>query len=329
MSKKDKTQNVQTKSIYKNEESKVTNTNFQSLKSLEASWIQKQKIKRKSKKKKRLSRSWYGDLFLGIFLGFFALFSAYPLVFTICNSLKPLSEIFIFPPKLFPQNPTFSNFVDLFNLVGNTQIPITKYFFNTLFITLVGTIGHVIFASLCAYPLAKKNFPGKAVINQMIVYSLMFSGAVTSIPSYLIISGIGLLDSLWSLIIPAFGYTLGLFLMRQFMVNVPDELLEAAKIDGAGEYRIFFQIVMPIVKPAWLTVIILLFQQLWSSEGTTYIFSEHLKPFSYALSQIVSGGIARTGTAAAVSVIMLIVPITVFIISQSRMIETMAHSGLK
>ena len=130
MKKKQNNTQVNKNSIY-NYENQNKNTDFQSLKSLEASWIQKQKIKRKSKKKKRLSRSWYGDLILSLFLGFFALFSAYPLVFTICNSLKPLNEIFIFPPKLFPQSPTFSNFVDLFNLVGNTQIPITKYFFNT------------------------------------------------------------------------------------------------------------------------------------------------------------------------------------------------------
>lgn len=329
MAKKNKKVEITKSSIYQDEQTIASNTDFQSLKLLEASWIQKQKIKRKSKRRKRLSRSWYGDLFLSIILGAFALFSAYPLVFTISNSLKPLNEIFIFPPKLFPQNASIENFIDLFNLVGNTQIPITKYFFNTLFITLIGTAGHVILASLCAYPLAKKKFPGKTIINQMIVYSLMFSSAVTAIPSYLILSGLGLLDSLWSLIIPAFGFTLGLFLMRQVMVTIPDELLEAAKIDGAGEYRIFFSIVMPMVKPAWLTVIILLFQQLWSSDGTTYIFTESKKPFSYALSQIVAGGIARQGTAAAVSVIMLIVPITVFIISQSRMIETMAHSGLK
>ena len=117
--------------------------------------------------------------------------------------------------------------------------------------------------------------------------------------------------------------------MRQFMVTIPTELLEAAKIDGAGEYRIFFQVVMPLVKPAWLTVIILLFQQLWSTDGGSYIFTENLKPISYALQQIVSGGIARTGTAAAVGVIMMIVPISVFIFSQTRIIDTMAHSGLK
>ena len=302
---------------------------LKSYKSLQLSWVKKARMKRRRKRKVRLSRSWQGDLILGIVLGGFALFSAYPLVFTIFNSLKPLDEIFIFPPKLFPRNVTFDNFADLFNLIGNTQIPITRYLFNTIFITVIGTFGHVIIAAMCAYPLAKHQFPGRALINQVIVYSLMFSAAVTAIPNYIIISRLGLIDSPFAVIIPSFGFTLGLFLMRQFMTSIPTELLESAKIDGAGEMRIFWQIVMPLVKPAWLTVIILLFQQLWSTDGGAFIFTENLKPLSYALSQIVSGGIARTGTAAAVSVIMLIVPITVFIFSQSKIIDTMAHSGLK
>jgi ABC-type glycerol-3-phosphate transport system permease component len=291
----------------------------------------KESIKKKNKRycKVRLSRSLWGDIILFVFLLAFGAFSAYPLVFTITNSLKGLDEIFVFPPRLFPRNITFDNFVDLFNLIGNTQIPISRYFVNTLTITLFGTVGHVLLASLAAYPLAKKRFPGRHLINQLIVYSLMFSAAVTAIPTYMIISWFGLIDTQAAIIIPAFGFTLGLFLMRQFMDSVPDELLEAAKIDGANEYQIFFLIVMPLVKPAWLTLIILLFQQLWGTDGGNYIFTENLKPLSYALRQIVAGGVARTGTAAAVTVIMLIVPISVFIFNQTRMLDTMAHSGLK
>ena len=289
----------------------------------------KKQVKNKKYRRVRLSRSWYGDLILFIFLFGFGLFSAYPLVFAICNAFKPLNELFIFPPKLFPRNFTLDNFADLFNLMNDSQIPISRYFLNTIWITLAGTVGHVILASLCAYPLAKHKFVGKKVLNQLIVYSLMFSTAVTAIPTYMIISKLGLLDTQWSIIIPAWGYTLGLFLMRQFMTNIPTDLLEAAKMDGANEFTIFWKIVMPMVKPAWLTLIILLFQQLWGTDGGNYIFTENLKPFSYALSQIVSGGIARTGTAAAVTVIMLIIPITVFVINQSKMLETMASSGIK
>ena len=289
----------------------------------------KKQVKNKKYRRVRLSRSWYGDLILFIFLFGFGLFSAYTLVIAICNAFKPLNELFIFPPKLFPRNFTLDNFADLFNLMNDSQIPISRYFLNTIWITLAGTVGHVILASLCAYPLAKHKFVGKKILNQLIVYSLMFSTAVTAIPTYMIISKLGLLDTQWSIIIPAWGYTLGLFLMRQFMTNIPNDLLEAAKIDGANEFTIFWKVVMPMVKPAWLTLIILLFQQLWGTDGGNYIFTENLKPFSYALSQIVSGGIARTGTAAAVTVIMLIIPITVFVINQSKMLETMASSGIK
>lgn len=296
---------------------------------LEIGLIQKRHLKKRRYRKVRLSRSWYGDLSLAIFLSLFALFSAYPLVFTIFNALKPLDEIFIFPPKLFPNRITFENFFDLFNLIGNSAIPISRYLFNTVFITLIGTIGHVLIAALAAYPLAKQRFPGRTVINQLIVYSLMFTPAVTSIPNYMIINSLGLIDSPWAIIIPSWGFTLGLFLMRQFMVRVPTELLEAAKMDGAGEFKIFWRVVMPNVKPAWLTVVILLFQSLWSNDGGAYIFTEELKPISFALQQIVNGGIARTGTAAAVSVIMLIVPISVFVINQSQIIDTMASSGIK
>lgn len=290
---------------------------------------QKKRKKHKKGKKVRLSRSTGGDIVLFAVLILFGSFSAYPLIFTIANSLKGLDEIFIFPPRLFPRNITFDNFVDLFNLIGNSRIPISRYFMNTVSITLFGTIGHVFLASLCAYPLAKHRFPGRNLINQLIIYSLMFSPLVTRIPRYMIVSWFGMVDTLWALIVPAWGFTLGLFLMRQFMVTIPDELLESAKIDGATEYQTFYYIVMPLVKPAWLTLIILLFQQLWGVAGDNYIFTENLKPLSYALRQIVAGGVARTGTAAAVAVIMLIVPVTVFVVNQSKMLDTMAHSGLK
>lgn len=301
---------------------------IQDLKFQELEWY-KQKHKFKKDKRVRLSRSKSGDIFVAFILILFGAFSAYPLLFTIFNAFKGLDEIFVFPPRLIPRNFTFDNFIDLFNLIGNTQIPISRYFVNTLTITLFGTVGHVLLASLCAYPLAKHKFPGRHLINQLIVYSLMFSAAVTTIPTYMIISWLGLIDSQIAIIVPAFGFTLGIFLMRQFMTTIPNELLEAAKIDGANEYQIFFKIVMPLVKPAWLTLIILLFQQLWGTDGGNFIFTENLKPLSYALGQIIAGGVPRTGTAAAVTVIMLIVPISVFIFNQTKMLETMSHSGLK
>lgn len=288
-----------------------------------------QKKKRQIKKRKRISRSLAGDIALFMLLLAFGLFSAYPLVYTICAAFKPLNELFIYPPKLFVEHPTLDNFTDLSVLLEDSWVPFSRYLFNTVFITLAGTVGHVILASMAAYPLSKYNFPGSKIIFGLVVYSLMFASSVTDTPRYIVFSCIGLVDSQWAIIVPAFAYSLGLYLMRQFMSDINMELIEAAKIDGANEFQIYWRIIMPLVKPAWLTLIILLFQQLWNTDGGTYIYSEQLKPLSYALHQIVSGGIARTGTSAAIMLIMMIVPISVFILSQSQIIETMAHSGMK
>lgn len=254
---------------------------------------------------------------------------ALPLVYAINNAFKPLDEIFMFPPTLFVRNPTTGNFADLMNLLGNSWVPFTRYIFNTVFITGMGILGHIIFASAAAYPLAKHHFPGKNLLFTIIVLSLMFTPAVTSIPNYMIMSWIGLIDTYWAVIIPAFAFPLGLYLMKQFMEQIPDALLEAAKIDGASEYRIFWSVIMPNVKPAWLTLMILLFQMLWGSDGNGFIYSEQLKSLHYATNQIMQGGIARAGVGAAVALILMSVPITLFVFSQSRIIETMATSGMK
>lgn len=281
------------------------------------------------KRTRKLNRSLSGDIALFSVLTLFGLFSAFPLIMTVTNAFKSLDELFLFPPRIFPRNVTLDNFRDLSELVGNSWITFSRYFFNTLFITILGTVGHVLIASMCAYPLAKFKFPGRSIFFTLVVYSLMFAPQVTATPNYIIISRIGLIDSPFAIILPAIASSLGLYLMKQFMQQIPDELIQSAKIDGASEYRIFFQIVMPLVKPAWLTLVILLFQRLWTTDGGSYIFSEELKPVSYALRQIAAGSIERAGTIAAVSFIMMIVPVTFFIISQSRIVETFSHSGMK
>ena len=286
-------------------------------------------IKRLFTRKRNLNRSIWGDAALFILLLGFGFFSAYPLIMTVSNAFKPLDELFLFPPRLLPRNLTTGNFKDLFELIGNSWIPFSRYFFNTIFITVLGTVGHVLLASMCAYPLAKYKFPGKTVFFTLIVYSLMFTPHVTSIPNYIIITNLGIIDTFWAVVLPAIASSLGLYLMKQFMEQIPDELLESAKIDGASEYRIYFQIVMPLVKPAWVTLVILLFQRLWTNTGGSFIFSEEKKPLSYALTQIAQGSIERAGTIAAVAFIMMIVPVTFFIVSQSKVLETFTTSGMK
>ncbi|MDR9855721.1 carbohydrate ABC transporter permease [Paenibacillus sp. VCA1] len=283
-------------------------------------------------RKRVRNRSYIVDLMLFLILAGMGAFMAMPLVFVISNAFKPLDEIFLFPPKFFVRYPTLDNFVQLYHLMSSFWVPYTRYIFNTVFIAVVGTAGHVILASMAAYPLAKRNFKGRNALFTIVVLSLMFSGHVTAIPNYMTMSWLGLLNSYWAVIIPALGSSLGLFLMKQFMEQmVPDTLLEAARIDGCSEFRIFWRIVMPIVKPAWLTLIIFSFQGLWGSGGTgkIYIYSEQLKTIDYALDQILAGGIVRTGPSMAASLLMISVPITIFIISQSNVIQTMSTSGMK
>ena len=282
-----------------------------------------------SRKFKRRNRSIGGDIGLMILLGGFAIFSAYPLVYAINNAFKPMSEIFLFPPRLFVQNPTLDNFFELTNIIGNSWIPFSRYIFNTLFITLLGTAGTVLLGTMAAYPLAKFEFPGSKFMSNVIVYALMFNATVIAIPSYIIMSQLGMINTYWAVILPVIGSTLGLYLMKNFIVQIPMALIEAAKIDGANEFRIFWSVIVPLCNPAWITLCILTFQTLWGATGGNFIYSETLKPISYSLSQIIGGGIARTGVASVVSLIMMIVPVTVFIISQANVLETMATSGMK
>jgi ABC-type glycerol-3-phosphate transport system permease component len=158
----------------------------------------------------------------------------------------------------------------------------------------------------------------------------MFHQTVTATTNFLTMSTLGWVDTYLARIIPAFATSLGLYLMKSFMQQqVSDEVLESARLDGCSEFKTFWVIAMPMVKPAWLTLIIYSFQGLWNAGASVYIYSEELKTLNYAIGQITSGGIARAGASAAGTVIMMIVPIAVFVISQSNIIETMGSSGMK
>lgn len=290
--------------------------------------VEKQ-YKPKMIKRRKPNRSIVGDLFIYLMLFAIAVMMVFPMVFAINSSLKPLDELFLFPPKVFAQNPTLDNFQDLFVTMGKSWVTFSRYIFNTVFITAAGTAGHLIIASMGAFILSKYEFPGSRLFFNIVVVALMFNGYVTAIPNYIIISKLGWVDTYWAIIVPAFAAPMGLFLMKQFMEGIPMSLVEAAKIDGAGLWKIFFRIIMPNVKPAWLTLIIFSVQNLWNNKAATFIYSEEKKTLVYALQQIQSGGIARTGQAAAVTVIVMIVPIAIFIMSESQIIETMASSGLK
>jgi len=275
------------------------------------------------------NRSIAGDIGIYLMLFLFAVAMVFPLVYLVGSALKPLDELFRFPPPIWPRNPTLDNFSDLFVTMGQSYVPFTRYLINTVFITVVGTFGHLVIASMAAFVLAKYEFPGGKFFFGVVTTALMFSGYVTGIPNYLIMSNLGMIDTYWALILPAFAAPIGLFLMKQFMEGLPTPLIEAATIDGASQFRIFWSIVMPNVKPAWLTMIIFSVQGLWNNSAATVIYSEEKKTLVYALNQIQASGIARTGQMAAANVIIVAVPILIFIFSQSRILETMASSGIK
>ena len=281
------------------------------------------------KKQKQLNRSKAGNGLLFVLMFICGIFMALPLVMIVNNALKPLDEIFQYPPRIFVKNPTMENFSDLFVLMNDPWVPFSRYILNTLIITVSGTVGHVIVASFAAYPLAKHSFPGKKIIFGLVVLSMMFSYNVTQIPNYMIITWLGMNNTYLALILPAWQYGMGLYLMKQFMEQIPNSLLESARLDGASEIRTFWTMVMPNVKPAWLTLAIFQFQQMWSQTGNQFLRSEQLKPLQYALQQITAGGTARAGAAAAVSFIIAAIPIIFFLVCQSNVIETMTTSGMK
>ncbi len=283
----------------------------------------------KKMRRRQPNRSRGGDIGVYILLILFGVMFAVPLVFAVCQAFKPLDELYKFPPTIFVHNPTLNNFKDLFVIMGQSWVPFSRYIFNTLFITATGTAGQLLIASMGAYVLAKYDFPGSKKMFAMITTAIMFNGYVTQIPLYLVFAKFNLIDTFTAAIIPALAAPMGLFLMKQFMEGIPDSLLEAAKIDGAKEWGIFVRIVMPNVKPAWLTLIIFSVQNLWNNPQSQYIYSEELKTLPYALGQVTAGGVARAGAGAAVTLVMLVVPIGIFIFSESNILETMASSGIK
>lgn len=291
--------------------------------------VEEKEYKKKLIKRRKPNRSIAGDIFLYLFLALVAFVMAFPIIYAVSSALKPLDELFKFPPTILAQHPTMDNFSDLFVTMGKSWVTFSRYLFNTVFITGLGTFGHLIIASMAAFVLAKYDFPGNALFFKLVTVAMMFTGYATAIPNYIILNKLGWIDTYWAIIIPAFASPMGLFLMKQFMEGLPTSLIEAAKIDGASEWKVFTGIVMPNVKPAWMTLIIFSVQALWNNKAATFIYSEERKTLVYALQQIQAGGIARTGQAAAVLVVVMIVPIIIFIFSESQILETMASSGLK
>lgn len=285
---------------------------------------------KRSAQYRRYTRSTAGNIAYFSILIIAGVFMVFPLFYCVITSLKPLEELLIFPPKFFVSRPTFNNFRVLPALLSNLQIPLSRYAFNSIFISAVSTICTIIAGSMAAFTFSKSKVKGRKILFLIVQIMMLYNSYTLSVPQYLIFSKTGMIDTYWVYILPAIPSAVNCFLMKQFMdVSVPDALMEAARIDGAGVWRTYWQIVMPIMKPAWMTVLLFSFQSMWSTVPGGTIFSEQLKTLPYVMSSVSAGGIARQGSAMAITVVLMIPPIIVFLVTQSNVMETMSSSGIK
>ncbi len=280
---------------------------------------------------KRYTRSRIGNVFYFTFLILAGAYSVLPLIYCVCTSFKPLDELLIFPPKFLVERPTIENYTSLPMLLEKLRVPFTRYLFNSVFIAIVTVFFHILVASLSAFTFSKSKLKGKTIFFLIVQFSLLYNGTTLAIPQYLIFTKMNIIDTLWVYILPAIPSSMGVFLMKQYMDSgIPDTLLEAARIDGANTFTMYWRVAMPLTKPAWMTLLLFSFQGIWSVTPTSgTIFSEQLKTLPTVMGSIAAGGTARAGSAMAATVILMIPPIIVYFISQSNVMETMSSAGMK
>lgn len=291
------------------------------------------KIKLSKKAKptyKRYTRSKFASIIIYTLLILAGLFTILPLIYSVSTSFKPLEELLKFPPAFIVRRPTFQNYLQLPSIISSLSVPLGRYVFNSVFVSIGATVGHVLIAAMAAFVMSKGRFKGLAVIFLIVQFSLLYNSYTLAIPQYIIMSKLHIVDTYWVYILPYLPSSLGVFLIKQYMdSSIPDALLEAAYIDGANEWRMFWRIVMPNSKPAWMTLVMFAFRDLWSLQPQGTIFTEKLKLLPNVMSTITQGGIARSGSAMAAMVILMIPPIIVYLVSQSSIVETMTTSGIK
>ncbi|MFE5320393.1 carbohydrate ABC transporter permease [Paenibacillus sp. NPDC056579] len=264
----------------------------------------------------------------------FSIFMLLPLIFIFNHALKPYQELFIYPPNIFVREPSFQNFVELFLVASSSTVPVTRYLFNSLVISGGSVVLVTIVSALCAYPISKHKFPGHKIVFSTIILTLMFAPEAVQIPRYLVASNLGIMNTYLGHLLPLLAMPVGVFLLKQFMDQLPNELLEAARMDGATEIHTFLRIVIPIVMPAIATVAILTFQSSWGNVETSTLFmqDDEMKNFPFFLSTLtnnLANNVARQGAAAAAAMVMFVPNLIIFLIFQGKVIETMAHSGIK
>lgn len=280
-------------------------------------------------RRRRLTRSMFGTGMTFFFLLLLSAFTALPFYLSLINAFKPVGELFLFPPRFMVYHPTLKNFADILRVQAQALVPLERYIFNTVFVTAVGTAAYVLIASMAAFPLAKHSFRGKKLLQKAIVFAILFRPEVTALPQYILITKAGIIDSFLALILPGLSGSFGVFLIMQFLSSFPDDVLEAARIDGSSERGIFFRILFPAIKPAWLTLVILTLISYWNQTGSQFIYRENMKLLPSMVAQLASAGISRAGVAAALSLLLMLPPMISFLLCQNSVVQTMAYSGIK
>lgn len=274
-----------------------------------------------------------GNVVLYFLVGCLLVFTAFPMVAMVCRAFMPLEELYIFPPRIIVHNPTLDNFRDLLTSLNSSTVPFTRYVFNSLWVTIVTVFLSVVICSMGAYGMVKHKPAGAAAIFTVVIAALSFSNHVTKIPNYMVVSGLGLINSYAALIVPSIAVAYNFFLVKQFCEQLPDSLLEAARIDGAKELRIFWTIAMPLLKPAWSTLAVFSFVSNWNDSFSplVYITSDAMKTLPLALQTMAGGAgvVARSGTVGAATLITTAPTIIVYTIMRGRVMQTMTYSGIK
>ncbi|MBE5786163.1 MAG: carbohydrate ABC transporter permease [Clostridiales bacterium] len=262
-----------------------------------------------------------------------ALFMSLPIVFIINHAFKPIEELFAFPPKFLVNNPSLDNFTKLIRQASAGGISISRYIFNSLIVTLSVVFLSIVFSSMSAFALSKLRFRGKKTLMEVNNLAMMFVPVAVIIPRYLLIDKLGMINTYFSHILPLLAMPVGMFLVKQFTDQVPDSLIEAAVVDGAGYFTVYRKIILPMIRPAIATVAILAFQSVWNNTETSIMFTnrENMRTLTFYMNTLASNtnAVAGQGIAAAASLIMFLPNLILFICMQSKVMNTMAHSGLK
>lgn len=268
-----------------------------------------------------------------IILAPFVAFMILPLIFIFNHAFKPIGELFAFPPTFIVENPSLENFRNLFKVSQISNIPLSRYLFNSLLVTIIVVAISLLISSMAAYVLSKKRFRGKALGLEINNAALMFVPTAVTIPRYIIINMLGIENSYLAHILPIIAMPIGLFLIKQFIDQVPDELIEASVIDGASEWTVFWKVVMPLIRPAIATAALLVFQAVWNNIETSELFitSDSLRTLAFYLNTFAAqtNVVVGQGIAAAASLLMFVPNLVLFIILQSNVMNTMSHSGIK